>query len=391
MLLIFLTLKYGMTKMSVNKFIYKETCKWSDKYGLYPHELKDFLISSEFKKLSKDEIFAKRSNKAIELVKYIMERHKKSEIGTCIADLAKYESKIRDLNPEHRDHVVHTMFTFILGIYINETYMTKLGVPVNPLQWKIACLFHDIGYLVKDPDCLLMFEKRVDEIKNDYVSTHASSQHDHTNGNGAVDSTTENIPFKIRDENVGKLTSCKNSFELIEEYLKLDREISLKKEYLDLYHEKNHHHGMIGSLAVLSIIDLLYYTNNPCGKCSPTIVYTKEGKIDFNQRYFNKDIIPACSAIYIHSHESEWFEKHTKINCSKAPVAFLLKLSDCLQEWGRPSGANDGFDSDAFKIKFNGSDLIFNVNIHDNVEKKNIIKKIEGEISCLECSAVKIL
>ena len=90
MLLIFLTLKYGMTKMSVNKFIYKETCKWSDKYGLYPHELKDFLISSEFKKLSKDEIFAKRSNKAIELVKYIMERHKKSEIGTCIADLAKY-------------------------------------------------------------------------------------------------------------------------------------------------------------------------------------------------------------------------------------------------------------------------------------------------------------
>ncbi|HJH29593.1 MAG TPA: hypothetical protein C5S51_07870 [Methanosarcinaceae archaeon] len=331
--------------------------------------MKDFLISPEFENLSRDEIFAKRSNKAINLVKHIMERHKKGEISTCIADLAKYELKIRHLNSKHRDHVVHTMFTFILGIYINETYMKKLGVPVNPLQWKIACLFHDIGYLGNDLISSSTFEEKVDNIKSDYLTEHNQSLNNHLNVIDVVGSTTENIPFKISDVNVGKLKSCKNSFELIEENLKLDREINLRKEYLDLYHENIHHHGMIGSLAVLSIIDLMYYTNNPCGKCNPTIVVINNVEIDFNQRYFNKDIIPACSAIYIHSLESEWFEKHTKINCSKAPVAFLLRLSDCLQEWGRPSGDNDGFDSEVFKIKFNGSDLIFNVNIHDNVEK----------------------
>lgn len=378
--------------MSVNKFIYKETCKWSSEYGLYPSELKDFLISPEFENLSRDDIFAKRLDMAIKLIKYIMERHKKSEISTCIADLAKYELKIRDLNPKHRDHVVHTMFTFILGIYINETYMKKLGVPVNPLQWKIACLFHDIGYLVKDPDSSLEFEKKVDKIKEDYVTTHNSLQSNHSNGNSAVDSTTKINPFKVNGKIIGELTRNKNSFKLIQNHFKYGDEINLENEYIKLCKKTKLHHGMVSSLTILNIIDFMYCTNNFDEDYSPKIIETKEGKTDFDQRYFNNDVIPACSAIYIHSHKSKWFKKHNKINCSKTPVAFLLKLSDCLQEWDRPSGKNrDVHASKYFEIGFNGSDLIFNVNIPIDVKKDELIKKIEHEISCLECAAVKIL
>ena len=109
--------------MSINKFLYDETRRYSYKYGLDAHELKDFLIPIYFKKFTKDEIFIRRSEQAIKLVKSIMASHGKDMIGAHIADLAKYESNNRNLNPKHRDHVVHTMFTFILGIYINENYM----------------------------------------------------------------------------------------------------------------------------------------------------------------------------------------------------------------------------------------------------------------------------
>ena len=376
--------------MSINEILYKKSCQFSEKYGLNEDKLKDFLISTEWDNLQEPDEFIKISDKAIELTKYIMMKNEKMDICDHIGGLADFESYIRKFKPKHRDHVIHTMFTFILGIYINETYMKKSGVLVNPFQWKIACLFHDIGYPVGYPDRLLMFEKKVDEIKKDYVTNHNSLQHNFSGENGAVNSTTKIIPFKVDDESIGQLTRNQNSFELIQNYLQLNNEIDLKKEYLDF--DKNKiHHGIISSLAVLSMIDLMYYTNNPSGECSSKIVITKEGKTDFNQKHFDNDIIPACSAIYIHSHKSKWF-KHIKINCSKTPVAFLLRLSDCLQEWDRPSGENgDGLSSDYFEIEFNGSDLIFNVNIPNDTKKDKVIKKIEHEISCLECLSVKIL
>lgn len=376
--------------MSINKFLYDEIGQFSEKYGLNKDKLEDFLISTDWDNLQELDEFIKTSEKAIELTEYIMMKNEKSDICDHIGGLANFELCIREFNKKHRDHVIHAMFTFILGIYINETYMKKLGVLVNPFQWKIACLFHDIGYPVRYHDSLSLFEKKVDEIKKDYVTKHNLFQHNYSGENGAINSTTKIIPFKVDDESIGQLTREPNSFELIRNYLRLNNEIDLKKEYLDF--DKNKiHHGIISSLAVLSIIDLMYYTNNSSGECSSKIVITKEGKTDFNQKYFNNDIIPACSAMYIHSHKSEWL-KNIKINCSKTPVAFLLRLSDCLQEWDRPSGDNErGCPSKYFKIKFDGSDLIFKVNTPDDVENNRIRDKIKGEISCLECSAVEIL
>lgn len=382
----------GMIKMSINKFLYDETWQCSYKYGLNADELKDFLIPTDLNKLTEYELFIRRSEQAIKLVKSIMVSHGKDKICAHIADLAKYESNNNNLKPKHRDHVVHTIFTFILGIYINENYMKNLDACVNPFQWKTACLFHDIGYLGNDSINSPKFEKKVNKIKHDYVIETAPSLNNHQNVIDAVDSTTKVIPFKISGERLGELTNSKNSLKLIQNYFNFSPEIDLNKEYLDLNDKKMLHHGMIGSLAVLSIIDLMYYTNNPSRKCKPRIVDKKESKTDFNQQYFDEELIPACSAIYIHSHDSEWFKKHNKINCSKTPVAFLLRLSDCLQEWDRPSGKNgDGLSSDYFEIGFNGSDLIFNINIPNDTKKDKVIKKIEHEISCLECLSVKIL
>ena len=134
------------------------------------------------------------------------------------------------------------------------------------------------------------------------------------------------------------------------------------------------------------MIDLMYQEYNP-KRIHKSI---EKNGFDFNQKCFDKHVVSACSAIYIHNLPLKCFKN--KIDRNDAPVAFLLRLSDCLQEWDRPSGENtNGSSSNDFNIEFVDSDLIFNVNIHDNVEKKKIIENIEDEISCLDCSDVKIL
>lgn len=347
-----------MKQMNINETLFYEISKFSDNYGLHPNELKDFLFPAK----SNDQ-FIERQDKAIELIKSIMTRHGKEVICTHIADLAKFERYIRESKPKHRDHVVHAMLSFILGIYINETYMKKLNAYVDPFQWKIACLFHDIGYLDNDLDSSLIFEKRINDIKN------------------TIDSTDKTIPFKINSEITGELTNGENSFDLIQKCLKRGGiETDLKKEYINLCNNGKPHHGIISSLVVLSIIDLMYDKKNPNRN---DYCESENGNIDFGQKYFINSIIPACSAIYIHSHKPEWFKNHSKINRSKASVAFLLKLSDCLQEWDRPSGKNiKGFSCDNFKIMFKGNNLIFKTNIDDDETYENIKK----ELSCLDCS-----
>ena len=133
-------------------------------------------------------------------------------------------------------------------------------------------------------------------------------------------------------------------------------------------------HGIISSLAILYIIDLMYQKYNP--KREDRDVYVPSTNINVNQKYFEGDVVSACTAIYIHNLPKRSFV-NSKINRSKAPVAFLLKLSDCLQDWERPSKINPtGFSATKFDIKIDNDQLIFQADIPD--DKK---KQIKDEIS----------
>ena len=112
------------------------------------------------------------------------------------------------------------------------------------------------------------------------MTEHNQLLSNHPNVTDTVDSSTKVIPFKISGERLGELKNSKNSLKLIQNYFNFSPEIDFNKEYLDLDDKKMLHHGMIGSLAVLSIIDLMYYTNNPSGKFKPNIVCKKEREIE---------------------------------------------------------------------------------------------------------------
>ncbi len=73
-----------------------------------------------------------------------MSKHGKEKFGKHLVDLAQVEFGTRVFMPKHRDHVSHSMFTFILGIVINDKLLRHPDVHVDPFEWKLASLFHDI-------------------------------------------------------------------------------------------------------------------------------------------------------------------------------------------------------------------------------------------------------
>jgi hypothetical protein len=181
------------------------------------------------------------------------------------------------------------------------------------------------------------------------------------------------VIFNIVPKNLELLTNKVNSLALIQSQLnqwKLD--VKADKTYRDMVKSGDVCHGMISGLSILRIIDFLYEKNNP--KREFKDIYCTD-YINWNQTYFKKDIIPACSAIFIHNFSERHF-RGKKIKIGNAPLAFLLKLSDILQDWERPSGDNpEGIPSSEFYIDIEDQNLIL------KTKDKNAKAKIEKEIT----------
>jgi hypothetical protein len=300
--------------------------------------------------------FDERQKEAIKIIEGIMTVHGKKELLSCVAELARIEHGIRELEPWARDHVVHALLSFLLGIYIQNKFFALKGISVNEFQWKLAGLFHDVGYPVQiAKDAMLSrFAQKINDIKD------------------SIGVSTPDIHFKIVPVGLEKLKNDINSFELIQAKInEWGLQINPMKEYKRMTDSGNICHGMISALAVLYLIDLMYQKNNP--KRERRDIY--KHNINFNQVHFETDVVSACAAIFIHNLPDKCF-KNAKIDCSKAPLAFLLKLSDCLQEWDRPSLNNtNGYPSSKFDMHVKDGKLVFRSDV--SIENKG---KIEKEI-----------
>lgn len=125
------------------------------------------------------------------------------------------------------------------------------------------------------------------------------------------------------------------------------------------------------------LVDLKYQEHNPQRKRQSVTV----GNSDWNQKYFENDIVSACSAIFLHNLPNA-FEK---INKNKAPLPYLLKLCDELQNWDRPNQNTDRKDSpENYDISIQNGRIIFKVSSKEDRDK--ISKKIE----CLNDSNISI-
>ncbi len=166
------------------------------------------------------------------------------------------------------------------------------------------------------------------------------------------------------------------------EYWELN--IDAVREYSRMQRSDKVCHGMISSLALLNVIDTMYQHFNP--ERQYKTFYSPGSYIDWDQKYFEEDIVPACSAIFIHNLPLRCF-KNSKIDPFKAPLPFLLKLCDCLQDWERPSYKRQtGLPADLFDIQIQNNNILF----HANVPKEEKDKIKESVYNCLETQSVQI-
>jgi len=314
--------------------------------------------------------FLKRQQEAVKITKGILEAHGKADLFGYLAELARVETGIRELEPWVRDHVVHALLTFILGIYINEEFLKNtIGSTVDSFQWKLAGLLHDVGYPIQiAKDVMRPFAAKVNSIRRRFEDT-------------------QPIRFKIIPFRIEKLSNNRNGLSLIQDQImKWKLNIDIMKEYSVMQRAGEVCHGMISGLAVLNVIDTMYQHFNP--ERQYKIIYSSgSNNIDWNQKYFEEDIIPACSAIFIHNLPSKCF-KNSKIDPFIAPLPFLLKLCDCLQDWERPSYERQtGLPADLFNIQIQNNNILFYTDV-PNEEKDRIKKSV---YNYLETQSVQII
>lgn len=308
-----------------------------DEYGCTPGELEWVLVQPASS-------FEERQQRAIHFIRGVLTRHGKEHLRAYVAELAAVEHGIKELIPTQRDHVVHSVRVFLLGIYFNETLLR--GAPVDRLQWKLAGLTHDVAYPME-------IAGRIGQPFGDRLN------------NIAADLGGEPSPVQYkapRLEGLEKLTGDRNGLVLIQDRLNqwgIDLDVSTT------YREKTEGarvcHGVISALAVLFVLDRLYAKSNP-GREHRTLVIDN---VDWNQDWFDTDNVSACAAIFLHNLDIGYFKK-TRIDPENARVAFLLRLADTLQEWDRPSQRlPDGLPGDRFDLDFDGTNIIYRAAIDD--------------------------
>ena len=347
--------------MNINSYLLQEINPHLNKYDLTKDEIEDFF--------NQNNLYPQRLQDGLHIIKKVMDTHGKSEIANHLYELSRIEPPYIKIDDESRDHVVHALQTYVLGIYLNESFLTRSRTNIKPFPWKVACLFHDIGYPTR--------------IARGILKTYS----DQRNKLGQkLGFETSDIFFQIRPMEFEKLCNGENSFELIQKCLKKWKlDIDIKSDFEKTVNEGKIRHGAMSALSVLNSIDLYYQKYNPERKFEKVI--EPFSAIDCDQTNFVNDIIPACAAIFIHDMPPEYFE-NAKIIRRKAPLAFLLKLSDSLQEAQRPSsGLPHGIEPNCFNIEIKDDELRFSANISVNTREK-----IEAEIhGCLDANDVRIL
>lgn len=234
----------------------------------------------------------------------------------------KFETFLTELYPRYRDHYIHQLQVFLLGVLIldnlvaNKILAPKKGFPY--VSWLLAASFHDFAYPIEKYDdfvsryfktCLGLVGRSWEflRLKEDYTELSFSSDVEH------IVAALANCFIGSFDGETGV-----NNFNIVRQFF-----------YHGITRKKNH--GLIGSLGIL-----------------------KRFKQDNASVDFNSVVLPAAVATAIHDlsicqaiHGSnndtteecilrvQELAPLRSLNLEKQPLAFLLILCDNIQDWGR--------------------------------------------------------
>lgn len=276
-----------------------------------------------------------------------------------------YEENTGDLINRQRDHFIHSVNVFILGLaiyaqnkayrniffnYITKNKHYKKFYKINGkfsheeflYRWGIAALFHDIGYPFE------IIGKQLDKVIEDGVKS-ISINYD---VKGYIDfrdfnefnSIVKVYPYNYADEFRGRYKHAK----LLDLFKPTD--IMAHKIAMDFKFDNNQFKKLIKHLnSFVKYMNEVGFIDH--GYFSAILVLNSYGKliqkyVDKNKDFFFYPIVDSATAILLHNYYNKTLQSNLfglgKLNPSDSPISYLLILCDELQEWNRrPYGVLD--------------------------------------------------
>lgn len=305
------------------------------------------------------ENYLKRQQYAKEAIKLILHSHGKAELSEEIATLGEIEERLIPIQYQLRDHVIHTLFTFLLGIYLIDKL--ELKDKITSFEWKLTSLLHDIAY--------------------PYEIAFYLTQKIETHINNMASKLQISIPILKASNtviNLEKLTRSPSSIRLLTKiFIKWGFNFRAGLLYRKMKSEHNIDHGIICSMLVLKAMDILYsYYNSDRIRG-----YTPKDNNDWNYENFENQIVNSCASIFIHNLPIELFDTK-KIDMIMHPLPFVLRLSDELQDWERITTKDNSYLSgELYSISIMDGTITFCVPPHR-------LDKIKRSLACFNSQRI---
>ena len=333
----------GLLKAGIDVFLETETTY--NAYEIYQTFFMIYQITAEDKsERSSEGSIVNEPNTLLDLVKI----------------MKKYEENTGDLIEKQRDHFIHSVNVFLLGLAIYaqnksyreafETYILKspykkyyridkkLSHEEFFYRWGVASLFHDIGYPVE------IIGKQLNKFINDGIKSISSTYgadtaidfKDFNEFNTIIkidpnfaDEYTKNYPeakflnlFKPTDIMAHKIATDFSNVNVNQVAKHLDSFVDIMGEngFID--------HGFFSAILVMNSYGYLIQ------------------KFAKKHDFFFYPIVDSATAILLHNYYRNVLQKNpfnlSALHPLQSPLAFLLILCDELQEWNRkPFGVKD--------------------------------------------------
>lgn len=274
--------------------------------------------------------------------------------------MKKYEENTGDLIEKQRDHFIHSVNVFLLGLAIysqNKNYRDyfRQYILKSPYEkfyqiegefsheeflyrWGVAALFHDIGYPVE------IIGKQLKKFINDGIKSISSSY----NADTAIDFkdfNEFNTIVKIDTDFADKYTSVYPKSKFLNLFKPTDimaHKIATDFKGVDINEVIRHLDSFVDIMGDSGFIDHGFFSSilvlNSYG-----YLIQKHAK---NHDFFFYPIVDSATAILLHNYYRNVLQKKPfnlkTLHPSQSPLAFLLILCDELQEWNRkPFGIKD--------------------------------------------------
>lgn len=274
--------------------------------------------------------------------------------------MKKYEENTGDLIEKQRDHFIHSVNVFLLGLAIysqNKSYRDsfKQYVLKSPYEkfykidgelsheeflyrWGVAALFHDIGYPVE------IIGKQLKKFINDGIKS-ISSRYNADTAIDFKDFNEFNTIVKIEPDFADNYTSVYPEAKFLNMFKPTDimaHKIATDFSGVDVNDVIKHLDSFVDIMGDSGFIDHGFFSSilvlNSYG-----YLIQKHAK---NHDFFFYPIVDSATAILLHNYYRNVLQKKPfdlkALHPSQSPLAFLLILCDELQEWNRqPFGEKD--------------------------------------------------